>query len=258
MSARSSPINAVQKACRILRSLSNPDPARLTDVAASTSLNKATALRILDILAKEGFVQRIEQSKSWSLGTEMYVLGAAAARRQDVRERVRPAMVRLAAATHDTVLLSIRSGIESVCVDREIGDYPIRANYLDIGSRRPLGVGAGSMALLAWLPDAEIEAILPLVRPALGEYPKFSARFLEREIEQSRSRGYSLVLNQIVPRMGGIAVPVFGIDGNPTAALSVAALSERISPRIDELATILKKEAKLAGGVKGMSEGGKE
>jgi DNA-binding IclR family transcriptional regulator len=233
MPARTSPINAVQKACRILRSLSNPDASRLSEIANITSLNKATALRILDILAREGFVEREEATKSWS---------------HNLRERARPSLVRLAAATSDTVLLSVRSGLEAVCIDREIGDYPIRANYLDIGSRRPLGVGAGSMALLAWLPDAEIEAVLTLIKPTLATYAKLNVKWVEREVEQSRARGYTLVLNQVIPRMGGIGVPVLGPDGLPIAGLSIAALSERISPRLDELAASLRKEAQQISG----------
>jgi DNA-binding IclR family transcriptional regulator len=245
MPARTSPINAVQKACRILRSLSNPDASRLSQIATVTALNKATALRILDILAREGFVEREEATKSWSLGAEAYLLGTAASRRHNLRERARPALVRLAAATSDTVLLSVRSGLEAVCIDREIGDYPIRANYLDIGSRRPLGVGAGSMALLAWLPEAEIEAVLGLIKPQLTAYPKINIKWLEREAEQSRARGYTMVLNQIIPRMGGLGVPVLGPDGRPVAALSIAALSERISPRLDEVVALMRKEAQL-------------
>jgi DNA-binding IclR family transcriptional regulator len=248
MPARTSPINAVQKACRILRSLSNPDASRLSEIANITSLNKATALRILDILAREGFVEREEATKSWSLGAEAYLLGTAASRRHNLRERARPSLVRLAAATSDTVLLSVRSGLEAVCIDREIGDYPIRANYLDIGSRRPLGVGAGSMALLAWLPDAEIEAVLTLIKPTLASYAKLNVKWVEREVEQSRARGYTLVLNQVIPRMGGIGVPVLGPDGLPIAGLSIAALSERISPRLDELAASLRKEAQQISG----------
>ena len=96
MPARTSPINAVQKACRILRSLSSPDASRLSEIANITSLNKATALRILEMLAREGFVEREEATKTWSLGAEVYLLGTAASRRHNLRERARPSMVRLA------------------------------------------------------------------------------------------------------------------------------------------------------------------
>ena len=54
-------------------------------------------------------------------------------------------------AMSPSAVLSLPSGIESLCIDVEEGTYPIRANYLRVGSRRPLGVGAGSLALLAWL-----------------------------------------------------------------------------------------------------------
>ena len=245
MPPRSSPINAVQKACRILSSLSGAESARLTEIATATSLNKATALRILDTLAKEGFVSRDEGAKTWALGEEAYVLAAAASRGDMVRTQARPSLMRLAATSQDTVLLSIRRGTQSVCVDREIGDYPIRANYLDIGVRRPLGVGAGSLALLAWLPDTEIEAVLQLVKTQLSRYPKITPRWVQDEIQRSRERGYTLILDRIVERMGGIGIPILAGDGRPIAAISIAALSERISARLEILVGALRKEAEI-------------
>ena len=153
--------------------------------------------------------------------------------------------------TEDSVLLSVRSGNESVCVDREVGNFPIRANYLDIGSRRPLGVGAGSLALLAWLPDAEIEAVLSVVEPRLGQFPKVSRKWIEGEIQKSRDRGYTLFLNMLVDRMGGVGVPVIGPEGKPIAALAIAALSDRISSRLESMVEMLKREADVVADVKG-------
>jgi len=251
MPARTSPLSSVEKACRILRSLSGAQTLRLADIAAQTAINKATALRILDTLAREGYARRTEASKQWSLGDEAFVLGVAASSRVDIRERARASLVRLAAMCEDSVLLSVRSGTESVCVDREIGAFPIRANYLEIGSRRPLGVGAGSMALLAWLPDDEIEAVLRLVKPALVRFPKITVRWLEREIQDSRERGHTLVVDRVVDRMAGVGVPVFGLDGRPVAGLSIAALSERITPRVPDLVVALRKESEEIAHAKG-------
>ena len=250
MPPRVSPINAVQKACRILVSLSSAEESRLTDIANSTSLNKATALRILDTLSREGFVSRNDTAKTWSLGAEAYVLAAAASRGDDLRDHTRPALMRLAAVSHDTVLLSIRRGMQSVCVDREIGDYPIRANYLDVGSRRPLGVGAASLALLAWLPDNEIEAVLPLIKCTLTQFPKITMRSLQDDIVESRARGYTLILDLIVEKMGGLAMPIFGRDKRPIAAISVAALSERLVARQDVLVAALRKEVDMLSALK--------
>ena len=43
--------------------------------------------------------------------------------------------------------------------------------------------------------------------------------------------------------MGGVAVPIFGADGRPSAALSIAALSDRILSRLPMLVKGLQQEA---------------
>ena len=251
MPTRASAINSVQKSCRILRSLTEPRVNRLSEIAAQAGLNKVTTLRILEVLTREGFVRRDNKTKTYSLGNEVFILAAALRDRDDLRARARPSLVRLAAMSEDSVLLSVRSGgTESVCVDKEVGSFPIRANYLDIGSRRPLGMGAGAMALLAWQAEAEVEAILPLVEPQLPLSPKVTMSWLKNEIDRSRERGYSLFLNILVDRMGAIGVPIFGADGRSVAALSIAALSDRISSRLDPLFDMLKREAEIIGNPK--------
>jgi len=251
MPTKASVINSVQKSCRILRSLTEPRVSRLSEIAAQAGLNKVTTLRILEVLSREGFVKREDKTKTYSLGNEVFILAAALRDRDDLRVRARPSLVRLAAMSEDSVLLSVRSGgTEAVSVDREVGSFPIRANYLDIGSRRPLGIGAGAMALLAWQSEGEIEAILPLVEQRLSQYPKVSMTWLRNEIDRSRERGYTVFLNMLVDRMGAVGVPIFGADGRPVAAISIAALSDRISSRLEKLVDMLKREAEIVGNPK--------
>jgi DNA-binding IclR family transcriptional regulator len=153
-------------------------------------------------------------------------------------------MMRLAAFSEDTVLLSVRQGFESVCIDRETGAFPIRAAYLDVGSRRPLGVGAGAMAVFAWLPDDELQVLLEEVAPKLSAYPDFSVQSIRMEIDAARKRGYAIVLNRVVERMGAVGVPIIGLDGRPFAALSIAALSDRLAARESVLVAMLQREAR--------------
>jgi DNA-binding IclR family transcriptional regulator len=215
----------------------------LTEIATYASLNKVTTLRILDVLVREGYVRRDDATKTYSLGDQALVLAAAARNGDDLRARARPALVRLARLSEDTVILSVRNGAESVCIDRETGIFPIRAAYIDVGARRPLGVGAGALALLAWLSDEEIDALLPQVAPSLGAYPRYSLASIRASIERARAQGYTLVLDQVVDKMGAVGMPIIGLDGRPMAALSIAALSERVSSRGSELVAALKEEA---------------
>lgn len=236
--------SAAQKVCRILKTLSTPTQLRLTDIASGSGVNKATALRLLEEMVQEGFVHRDPLTKRYTLGDEAITLGLAMQGRDHIRDRARPALLRLAEMCGDTVLLSTRSGCEAVCIDREFGSFPIRANYLDLGMRRPLGVGAGSMALLAWLPDEEVDAVLELNRNVIAQrYPLMSLISIKEEVARSRERGYAMLVEVVVAQMGGLGVPVFGRDGRPFAALSVAALSDRILGRKEFLVSALQKVA---------------
>jgi DNA-binding IclR family transcriptional regulator len=248
MPTRASAINSVQKSCRILRSLTEPRVSRLSEIAAQAGLNKVTTLRILEVLTREGFVRREEKTKTYSLGNEVFILAAALRDRDDLRVRARPSLVRLAAMSEDSVLLSVRSGgTESVCVDREVGPFPIRANYLDIGSRRPLGIGAGAMALLAWQSQGEIDAILPLVEQRSAAVPQG-----QHDLAEKRDRA--------LPRTRLLGVPEHarGSHGRGRradirrrrqarrGAISIAALSDRLSSRMEQLVDMLKREAEIA------------
>ena len=72
----------------------------------------------------------------------------------------KPFLLRLAEQTQDTIYASVREGGAAVCVAREIGAFPIRTLSLEVGDLRPLGVGSGSLALFAFLPDQDIADII--------------------------------------------------------------------------------------------------
>ena len=238
-----SSVSSVERAMRVLRVMSEGANARLTDIATAADLDKATALRLLEMMVRDGFVMRDAITKQFALGPELMVLGAAALRRFDPRPIVRPSMMRLVGQFEDSAVLSIPSGIESLCIDVEEGTYPIRANYLRVGSRRPLGVGAGSLALLAWLPDAEREAAIEILLSQLQRYPRITAALLHERIAEARDKGYAVLLDVVVERMGGIGVPILDSQGRAVAAISIAALNDRILSREAAMGQALMHEA---------------
>lgn len=240
-----SQLSAIQKTCRVMATLSDPRINRLTDIAQNAGLDVSTALRILKELEAESFVERDPQTKQYVLGPQVYAMHHAMVHGLSVRDLARPALIRLARRFGDTVILSVPMGWESVCVDLCFGDYPIRANYLDVGSRRPLGVGAGSLALLAAMPATDQAALLPVVHEHLAQrYPSYSRRRMAQEVRRAQQLGHAMLLDVVVGKMGGLGVAVRGPGGRPIAALSVAALSERIAEREDELAQALCAEAR--------------
>ena len=243
MTVSALPVNSAQKVCAILRALSSHAPMRLTEIAVASTLNKATAFRILEILCQEGFVRRIPHSMLYELGNESLAMAMAGRASRDVVQLARPSLVKLAVEAGDNVLLGVHSGIEVVYVDREVGSFPIQANYLHVGSRRPLGVGAGGMALLACLPDREVEVVLDLIEPRLERYPEIPLSFIRQEISRTRERGAAVMLDRIVKNMGGIAVPILSAQREVLGAFSLVGLSERLRERQSTLVDALQREA---------------
>lgn len=237
--------NAIGKVCSIFRTLSSGAPLRLNEVSERTGFNRVTALRILDELVTHRFVDRAGTPPRYSLGPEAVAMAAASSVTQDVRTIAKPSLVRLASFSEDTVLLSVRSGVESICVDRIVGTFPIQATYLQIGSRRWLGVGAGSMALLAWLPETERESILDAVSQRLQAYPRISRSILGEHVETALDCGYVKMLDIVVDRIGGIGYPIRNREGEVVAAISIAALTERIVEREMQLVETLRREVNL-------------
>jgi DNA-binding IclR family transcriptional regulator len=239
-------LKTIKRAASVLRALSESDSAgmRLSDLAAATGLHKATAYRILVTLMKEDLAEQ-DQARRYHLGAETWILGMAAAPRFDIRQVAAPSLDRISKATGDTTFLSIQSSREAICIDRREGSFPIRTLTLEVGSRRPLGVGAGSLALLAYLPDDEIKQINAANAKALARYPGFAARDLRTLIAETRSNGYSFNDGRIVPGMSAVGVPIFGHRSRPVAALSCAAISERMEPeRRATIVTVLQEQAR--------------
>lgn len=237
----------VERVLAVLRALSTagPNGLALAELSERTRLPKATAHRLLNAVAAEGFVFQDLVSKRYRLGSQAAALWASASE-QNVAAAAQPSLRRLAEQTGDSVFASVREGLAAICVARDVGSFPIRTLTLDVGDRRPLGVGAGSLALLAHCSDDEIAEVLRRNARWLQDYHRFSAAELPALVARTRRDGHALNEGRIVPGMNAIAVAVLDDAGAPIAALSIAAVKDRMGPeRIPELVACLQEEARV-------------
>ncbi len=224
--------------------------ARLADIMRATGLNKTTVHRLLAGLAAHGLADHDAETGRFFVGMRLLSLAEAAKRRFRLAALVEPVLVRLSAQTQDTLTLVVRSGDEAVCLDCREGSFPIKVLTLHAGDRRPLGIGAGSLALLAFLPDAEIERILVQHASARAAFP-FDDVQLRQMIAAARKNGYAyndvhvFTGMETITDMAAVGVPVLATDGTPVAALHLTAITQRLeAPRRDNIVTVLRREAR--------------
>lgn len=221
--------------------------ASLTDIVEESGLNKPTARRLLLALMRAGLVEQDQTSRRYYLGEEAYVIGSLASRRFGLLQVAMESLTRLSKRTEDSSFLSVRRDTFSVCLYREEGTYPVRTHALQAGFEHPLGVGAGSLAMLAALPDEEVEAVLAANDAVLRtKYPMLPAARIREGVAETRARGFALNPGLIFANSWGIGVAVRGPDGRVAGALSIAAIDSRMQPeRQNELAGYLAIEVRM-------------
>lgn len=218
----------------------------LTVLSASTGLANSTVHRLLAQLCAQGMVVQNESNKRYALGPLAFELGLAASLAFDPRERCAPFLCKLAEEVGDTVYLTVRSGADAVCIDRHEGPSPIRVLTLEVGSRRPLGLGAGGLAILAYVPDEEREELIQRFGQHAAAQRELSEDALRRAVRECRRQGYALIRNRVNPGVSAVGVPLLNSLDQPFAAVSVAAIDARMSrARIAALAGILRQRVRL-------------
>lgn len=219
----------------------------LAEAVEASGINKPTARRLLLALMRAGLVHQAETDRRYYLGEEAYILGTLASPRFGLLRLAMPSLTRLASKTADSTFLSVRRGAISVCLHREEGTFPIRTHALQVGYEHPLGAGAGSLAMLAALPDDEMEAVMKTNAPVMeARYPLLTPQELRRHLALARTRGYAVNPGLILANSWGVGVAVRHPDGSVAGAISIAAIDSRMQPpRQGELGQLLMAEAVL-------------
>lgn len=222
----------------------------LSDIVEESGLNKPTCRRLLLALMRAGLVEQDEESRRYFLGQESYVLGSLASRRFGLLQLSMESLARLSKRTEDSSFLSVRRDTFSMCLYREEGTYPVRTHALQAGFEHPLGVGAGSLAMLAALPDDEVEAMLEANASVLAErYPMLPPERIREDVATTRATGYALNPGLIFANSWGIGVAFRTPEGRLAGALSIAAIDSRMQEkRQQELAGYLLQEARVVEG----------
>jgi DNA-binding IclR family transcriptional regulator len=239
-------LQTVDRAVAILNWLGNSGEQgmRLVDLQRVLGLKRPTVHRILGSLIEHGLVACDERTRTYRLGWEAAVLGWSAVRGgYDLREIAQGAMAVLAEETGATALLCACSGHDTVCIDRKAGDYPIKVFTVEVGTRRPLGVGAGSLAVLASLPEDEASAVIEQLKGPLQSYPDKLRRGIVPAVRAARKAGFAVSDGMVLPTVIGVGVAIRDPRGVAIGSLGIASFKDNATDRrVAEYAAMLTRE----------------
>lgn len=249
-STQSNGPQSIHRALSVLRTVSkySEKGARLSEIAIKVELHVSTVRRILLVLCTEGFATFDPVSKLYHLGSEIYSL-CSIPQFFSLRNSYRLALEHIANKTEDTVFLFVRSGNDTLCIDRVDGHTTIRIIY-DIGMRRPMGLGASGLAILACLPDVEVERILAANKLRYLQHNNLSVERVRDLVKIARELGFSLNKDNVQNGVTGVGISIGTEENDPIGAISVASTSERMTQkRCAEISQIIESEITITEGL---------
>jgi IclR family KDG regulon transcriptional repressor len=215
------------KVLRILEHLAQASrPQGVTELANALRLNKSSVHRPLAALVQLGYVTQEASSGRYAASLKMWEVGSAVVDRLDLKRVAVEPMAELAAATGETVHLSILDGSDAVHIDKIECEHPIRA-YSRVGGRVPAHCIATGKAMLAFQSEAFINAATSNLKRITPDTVADRTRLLA-ELSQIRRTGISISRGGWQPGVDGIAAPIRDAKGNASAGLGISGPAIRL------------------------------
>lgn len=223
---------------KLVESIGANQPIGVTDLSRSAGLPKSTTQVYLNTLREVGFVVR--EAEGYRLSLRFFEQGMNALRHFTIYPVAKPKVYELAEETGELVAAFVEEDGRAVYAVAAGGINAISTD-LNIGTRTRLHTTAGGKAILAHLPQEDIDAIIS--RHGLHAQTNSTiteSQALETELAEIRERGVAYNKEEHIGGMHAVAAPVRHGE-SVLGSLSIGGPSNRlVGSRLEELASLVK------------------
>lgn len=226
-------VQSVERALIILEALARAEgPVTLSSLSAEVGLHISTVHRLLNTLARRGFVEQEPNQGRYRLGLKVFEIGHRALYSLDIRAVARPFLRQLVEEFNETANLAVLDGTEVVYIDQVESKNMIKMMARP-GTRAPAYCTGAGKVLLAGLPPFQLERVLS----SLNLHPYTTATIttvesLKKELDQVRQQGYAIDRGELEEGVRCVAAPIKNYEQRVVAALSVSGPSNRITEEL--------------------------
>jgi IclR family transcriptional regulator, pca regulon regulatory protein len=221
-------VQSLERGLAVIRAFSAERPRMtLAELARETGMTRAAARRFLITLKHLGYVS--SQGRTFELRPSVLQLGYAYLSSFSLTKIAQDHLEALAEELHESCSASVLDGDDIVYVARASTNR-IMTIGLSVGTRLPAYCTSMGRILLAALPDEELDAYLD--RVTLTPRTNFTITDVDEfrtELERVRSRGWSLLDQELEHGVRSISVGVHDVDGRTIAAINTSAHATRVS-----------------------------
>jgi IclR family pca regulon transcriptional regulator len=211
-------VEALARGLLTLRSFSGARPRlSLTELAKRTHALLPTAYRVVSTLVSLGYVELEAAASRYRLTPKVLELGYEGLSSLSFPELLSPRLQRFQEATGLNVFLSVVASDSAL----DVLSFVTPGTLSTVGRSYPLYCTPGGKVLLAFMePESRRRILANLEFTKRTPKTLTDAQALEREIDQVRKQGYSISLDEYLPGIRGIGVPVINSRGECLATVA--------------------------------------
>lgn len=211
-------VRSIERAIEVLQAFTLERPSMtVAEIVRHVPLSRPTLYRLLRTLEGKGMVRSDGEPARYELGAGIARIAHVWLSRVDPARLATPVLARLWDETNETVAFCLPQGDMRVCVAEHPGRQPL-SYARGVGSVDSIASTASGRAMLAFLPAAEIEAILR---------GRSDAPALRAALDEVRRTGLA-VSGGALAGIRGVAAPVFDRVGKVVASVSVTGPEVRL------------------------------
>jgi IclR family transcriptional regulator, KDG regulon repressor len=220
-------VRSVDRALDILLCFKREDPARsLTQIAEAIHMSKTTVHRLLATLENKRFITRDNATGLYRLGLRFIEMASIVLQDVELNRWAQPYLQRLSSEYGETVDLSILDGSHVIYL--EVIESPQRVKLAAaVGQRLPACFTASGKALLAYLPEEQVQKIVSDNLAEASNHAPLSD--LMTDLRITAERGYAISEQEYEEEINAVAAPIFDKDKHPLASIAIVGPSFRLS-----------------------------
>jgi len=228
-------LSTLARGLNIIELLANEGFLSVSEVSKVLNINRTSSHRYLATLKQEGYVKQDDNSR-YRLTFKIFELGMKVGNRFSIRQEALPWMQILASEFNETINFGYLDGSDIIHIEKVEGNEILKIDSV-LGSRAPAHCTALGKAILAFLPENELEDYFEstqLIAQTPNSITDIEALKSELEIIQKDRIAYDR--EELAIGLRCVSAPI--LDGNnyPNFAISVSGVAMRMSDeRIEKI-----------------------
>ncbi len=216
-------IQSLARGLKILEMLAAADEVGNTELAEQLGVDKASASRLVQTLAKYGYAEKDRDTQRYRLGPKVVELSQSLLARMPFRDEAKPYLREMVTVTNECAHLAIAAQGQVLYIDQVDSPAALRVNAA-VGKLAPLHCTALGKVLLAFGHVPVPEELTAYTPRTITDHAA-----LDMHLARVRRDGYAIDDEEFDYGVRCVAAPVYDLNGEMVGAMGVSGPSNRMS-----------------------------